>query len=76
MASRIPGTIPWAVDINASFPYLDIREEGACRILKLLPGEGDGPIKCELIEVNVAEVPLFEAFSYAWGGGIDCTGLN
>jgi hypothetical protein len=76
MASRIPGAIPWAVDINASFPYLDIREEGAFRILKLLPGEGNSPIKCELMGVNIAEVPLFEAFSYVWGDGLDCTGIS
>ncbi|KAI0459249.1 heterokaryon incompatibility protein-domain-containing protein [Xylaria acuta] len=37
------------------------------RLLELLPGRRDEPVKCSLAEVALNEVPSYEALSYVWG---------
>ncbi|ROW05666.1 hypothetical protein VMCG_05273 [Cytospora schulzeri] len=41
------------------------------RILHLLPGEGDDPIRCELQLANLGDQPYYEALSYVWGDAQD-----
>jgi hypothetical protein len=37
------------------------------RVLELLPGVEGEPISCLLRSVNWADLPVYEAISYAWG---------
>ncbi|KAE9375043.1 hypothetical protein N431DRAFT_406149 [Stipitochalara longipes BDJ] len=37
------------------------------RVLELLPGVGGDPISCLLRSVHWADLPVYEAISYAWG---------
>ncbi|KAI1176087.1 heterokaryon incompatibility protein-domain-containing protein [Nemania sp. FL0916] len=41
--------------------------EGCVRVLLILPGVGESPLKCRLIEWNVYEDAIPEALSYVWG---------
>lgn len=37
------------------------------RILRLLPGQRDDPIRCELYSAHLGDRPYYEALSYVWG---------
>jgi hypothetical protein len=35
--------------------------------MELLPGDGDSPIECSILEVSLSDTPDYEALSYRWG---------
>ncbi|KAF2093294.1 HET-domain-containing protein, partial [Rhizodiscina lignyota] len=37
------------------------------RLLRLLPGEFDDPVECQLITYELNKAPDYEPISYAWG---------
>ncbi|KAM0426550.1 hypothetical protein ACHAPT_008242 [Fusarium lateritium] len=41
------------------------------RILRLLPGDGQEPVRCELETAFLADDPSYQALSYAWGDPLD-----
>jgi hypothetical protein len=41
--------------------------ERAIRLLRLLPGNQEDEIECELVEASLDELPHYEAISYVWG---------
>lgn len=43
------------------------RSQREIRILYLLPGEYDDPVRCELHAVSLSDKPGYEALSYSWG---------
>lgn len=51
--------------------YEPLKSETSIRILELLPGEGQGLIRCQLHIVEVGQGPQYEALSYAWGSATD-----
>ncbi|KAH7308420.1 heterokaryon incompatibility protein-domain-containing protein [Stachybotrys elegans] len=42
-------------------------ERVSIRLLQLLPGSAEEPIKCSIIVVNLYDDPAYEALSYYWG---------
>ncbi|KAF2138645.1 uncharacterized protein K452DRAFT_233679, partial [Aplosporella prunicola CBS 121167] len=46
-------------------------ERKSFRLLKLLPGKGEDPIRCELSIEDVDNAPPYEAISYTWGEPAD-----
>ncbi|KAI1076156.1 HET-domain-containing protein [Whalleya microplaca] len=53
-----------------SYCYVPFGVEPECnlfRILTLLPGSGDEPLRCNLHHGDISKSPLYEAISYVWG---------
>ncbi|KAI8711799.1 HET domain-containing protein [Fusarium sp. LHS14.1] len=46
------------------------------RILRLLPGESQDPIRCTLETAFLADYPSYQALSYAWGDPLDCRSIT
>ena len=48
---------------------LPLSEDGLqVRLLQLLPGTGDDPVRCKLVVRRVTAFSKYEALSYTWGG--------
>lgn len=45
---------------------MDTLTGDAFRVLVLLPGERDAPLRCELLTTSLADHPPYEALSYVW----------
>jgi len=43
------------------------------RLLRIIPGNADTGVKCELFETDLDSIPVFEALSYVWGNPADQT---
>lgn len=57
-----------AVASPSSFPYTPIdASKGEIRLLSLLPGESDDPIKVNLERACLEDEPKYNAVSYVWG---------
>lgn len=61
------------------FRYTPLQLGRKSRVLELAHGEGDGPLKGELIHVDLDEDPGYSALSYVWGSEpartkIECNG--
>ncbi|KAK7994432.1 hypothetical protein PG991_016020 [Apiospora marii] len=52
----------WRMDI----PAMDTLTGDDFRVLVLLPGERDAPLRCELRTTSLADHPPYEALSYVW----------
>jgi hypothetical protein len=71
------------VDVNTDpFKHSPIQGVTWIRVLNLLPNAAfDSPIEVQLVEVDLAGKPEYEALSYSWGDvknkvGISCHGLR
>lgn len=53
--------------VHSAFPLPQTRSAKTTRLLRILPGTGSEPIKCDLRVVDLARKPRFEALSYVWG---------
>jgi hypothetical protein len=49
------------------YQYDALPTETSFRVLELLPGVESDPISCLLCSVYWADLPVYEAISYAWG---------
>lgn len=49
------------------YQYQPLHQEDGFRILELLPGISDAPLRCQIQEVSWRQNPEYEALSYAWG---------
>lgn len=60
-------------DATSPLPYrqLDLKSR-QIRILHLLPGNREDPIRCMLDTALLDDSPVYEALSYAWGDPLDC----
>ncbi|KAH8655808.1 heterokaryon incompatibility protein-domain-containing protein [Xylariales sp. PMI_506] len=70
-------TLPWVYGRWNARSYnhrkLDLEEDQAglhqtVRILMLLPGSGEDPVRCELLPIALDGGTSYEALSYSWGG--------
>ncbi|EXJ73264.1 uncharacterized protein A1O5_03024 [Cladophialophora psammophila CBS 110553] len=52
----------------STFQYRPLSSE-EIRVLKLLPGQLEDPLSCELQHVQLSSPPTYEALSYCWGDG-------
>ena len=50
-----------------TYTYAPIGNAGPCRLLTLLPGQGDEPLMVELIVARPDYTPEYIALSYVWG---------
>lgn len=60
-----------AVADHDMFKYTTLPTVKMFRVLELLPGENDDPIRFELHNVDWPDCPPYEAISYAWGDVTD-----
>ena len=57
----------WTPSLNATFPYQALPGEDSFRAIRLLPGDDNSTIECELVELSLDdELPEYEGLSYAW----------
>ncbi|CAG8961569.1 hypothetical protein HYFRA_00006103 [Hymenoscyphus fraxineus] len=49
------------------YQYEPLHTHTSFRVLELLPGEDDDPIRCTLRNVDWVDNPKYEALSYTWG---------
>jgi hypothetical protein len=49
------------------YTYTPFRNKQPIRLLSLLPGSGDDPLRCTLHETELDKAPEYEAISYTWG---------
>ena len=47
--------------------YLPLWLPNFLRLLKLLPGVCEEPVRCHIAEYELSSRPLYEALSYCWG---------
>ncbi|KAF4456837.1 heterokaryon incompatibility (het-6OR allele) [Fusarium albosuccineum] len=58
---------------TASFPYRRLElNRRQIRILLLLPGRRQDPIRCALQTAFLDDAPIYQALSYVWGDPLDC----
>src|ERR1700742_3054423 len=55
------------VDSGKLYKYKPISNACSIRLLELLPGLAESPLRCKLFEVRLNQWPAFEAISYTWG---------
>jgi hypothetical protein len=57
-----------ATDVPSHYQYnnLDYKLGQEIRLILLLPGGQDDPIRCDIIHVNLEDDPDYEAVSYTW----------
>ncbi|KAL6908483.1 heterokaryon incompatibility domain-containing protein [Trichoderma evansii] len=54
--------------MSLPYPYSTLSPTASTRILELQPSyEQDGPLRCNLRELNIESDPFYEALSYTWG---------
>ncbi|KAF2107811.1 heterokaryon incompatibility protein-domain-containing protein, partial [Lophiotrema nucula] len=63
-SSPSDGGKPHREDALYEYEYLP---EGYIRILELLPGALEDPLRCKLVPVKLSEAPNYAAISYVWG---------
>ena len=51
----------------SQYEYQDVSENNEIRLLALLPGRFNDPIRCTLSHVSLDDEPVYEALSYTWG---------
>ncbi|KAH8821389.1 heterokaryon incompatibility protein-domain-containing protein [Xylogone sp. PMI_703] len=54
-------------DVNKSYAYRPLHGEGSIRLLSLLPGKRDDPLKGRLLHASFHNAGAYEALSYTWG---------
>jgi hypothetical protein len=57
--------------MSTTYQYPALPNRRSFRVLQLLPGSGDEPLKCELVPVSLTDIKRlkYEALSYVWGEG-------
>jgi hypothetical protein len=55
---------------DRSYDYKPLEHSDSIRLIDLLPGLRGTPLSCNIIEVQIADRPQYEALSYAWGDPI------
>ncbi|RSL83700.1 hypothetical protein CEP51_004345 [Fusarium floridanum] len=70
----------WDLPLRPAPPPLEYHQlelnQRQIRILRLLPGEGQDPIRCTLETALLADDPSYQALSYAWGDPLDCRSIT
>lgn len=51
------------------FQHLPLTRSNDIRLMQLLPGDPDQPLRCKIIHVSLDQNPSYEAVSYVWGQG-------
>lgn len=59
-----------ATTMAERYRYLPLQHSESIRILELLPGLSDSPLRCRLIEYKAGEGVSYEALSYTWNSNI------
>ncbi|RFU34714.1 hypothetical protein B7463_g1603, partial [Scytalidium lignicola] len=54
-------------DVNRNYSYTPLHGESSIRLLSLLPGNRDDPLKGRLLYVSHKNTEAYEALSYTWG---------
>jgi hypothetical protein len=49
------------------YQYAALGTPDSIRLIDILPGVADSPLKCKLVPVAFSDKPVFEALSYTWG---------
>ncbi|KAM0492237.1 hypothetical protein ACHAP8_010100 [Fusarium lateritium] len=57
------------------FPQIDLQSH-QIRILRILPGNRDDPLRCILRTACLDDDNKYEALSYAWGDPLDCLSIE
>ena len=68
-----------AIDAMAEYEYTPLdKKAGEIRLMTLLPGPFNAPV-CITLETKVlshANIPKFQALSYAWGSDVECLNIH
>jgi hypothetical protein len=48
------------------YTKLDYKLGRQIRLVLLLPGRPEDPLQCEIIHVNLEDIPVYDAVSYTW----------
>jgi hypothetical protein len=59
-----------------SYCYEPLADQNYTRLLKLEPGNGDDPIRCNIQEMDIDHPPKYTALSYTWGRADEKLAIN